>query len=216
MSKAFRKIMASGPMLSLLYGLIRGYSWTFRLQVENEHLWKDHWDAGGAVVFCCWHQQVFTVRHFKRYGSCRPSVMISRSYDGDIGAGIAARLGWEAVRGSSTRGGREALVEMVERIKATRMAGLVVDGPRGPAGKVKPGIIRLAQLGGAAIVPFYVRADRAWYLNSWDRFMVPKPFARVRLTFGGLHSVPETTTPEEFEHHREMLENAMLPGLIRP
>lgn len=217
MSKAFRKIMVSDTMLSFLYRFIRGYSWTFRLQVENERLWMDHWDAGGSVVLCCWHQQFFSaIRHFRTYSPYRPSLMISRSFDGEIIAGVATRTGWDVARGSSSRGGRDALTEMVERLKVNRIAAHIVDGPRGPAGKVKPGVIRLAQLGGAFIAPFHVRADRAWYFNSWDRFMLPKPFARVRLIFDSLYPVPEITTPEEFEQHRDMLEQTMLPGLIHP
>ncbi len=217
MSRGFRKILSSSITISLLYRIIRGYSRTFRFQVENERAWMNHFDSGGAVVLCCWHQQFFAaIRHFKSYSHCRPSLMISRSADGEIIAGVAARTGWDVVRGSSSRGGRDALAEMAERLMQSRVAGHIVDGPRGPAGEVKAGIIRLAQLGGAAIVPFYARADRAWYFNSWDRFMIPKPFARVTLRFGNLFSVPAQSSPEEFEQHRVLLEKTMEPGLIHP
>ncbi len=217
MSKGFKKILTSRITIALLYRLIREYSRTFRLQVENERAWMDHVDSGGAVVLCCWHQQFFSaIRHFKNYRQYRPSLMISRSADGEIIAGVAEKTGWDVVRGSSSRGGRDALAQMAERLKQRRVAAHIVDGPRGPSGSVKAGVIRLAQLGGAVIAPFSARADRAWYFNSWDRFMIPKPFARVTLRFDGLFPVPSPSSPEEFEEHRLRLEEIMQPGLIFP
>jgi lysophospholipid acyltransferase (LPLAT)-like uncharacterized protein len=217
MSKGFKKILTSRITISLLYRFIRGYSRTFRLQVENEHAWMDHVDSGGAAVLCCWHQQFFpAIRHFRDYRHYRPALMISRSADGEIIAGVAEKTGWDVVRGSSSRGGRDALAQMAERLKQRRVAAHIVDGPRGPAGNVKAGIIRLAQLGGAVIAPFSVRADRAWYFNSWDRFMIPKPFARVTMRFDALFPVSSSSSPEEFEEHRLRLEKTMQPGLILP
>ena len=217
MSKGFKKILTSRITISLLYRFIREYSRTFRLQVENERAWMDHVDSGGAVVLCCWHQQFFSaIRHFRNYSHYQPSLMISRSADGEIIAGVAEKTGWDVVRGSSSRGGRDALVQMAERLKQRRVAAHIVDGPRGPSGSVKAGIIRLAQLGGAVIAPFSTRADRAWYFNSWDRFMIPKPFARVTLRFDGLFPVPCPSSQDEFEEHRLRLEKTMQPGLILP
>lgn len=217
MSKGYKAILTSNITISLLYRLIRGYARTFRFQVENERVWMDHVESGGAAVICCWHQQFFSaIRHFRSYSNYKPSLMISRSTDGEIIAGVASRTGWDVVRGSSSRGGRDALAEMAERLNQGKVAAHIVDGPRGPAGKVKAGVIRLAQLGGAVISPFYARADRAWFFNSWDRFMIPKPFARVTLRFGDLFPVPPLTSPDEFERHRLLLEETMQPGLIQP
>jgi len=102
---------------------------------------------------------------------------------------------------------------MVDRLKLTRLAGHVVDGPRGPAGRVKTGLIPLAQAADAVIVPFTVSADRAWTMNSWDRFMLPKPFARVRLRFDRPIRLEHTETVEEMERQRCRVERVMLPGL---
>lgn len=140
--------------------------------------------------------------------------MISRSRDGDIIAGVAEKSGWHAVRGSSSRGGGSALKEMVERLRQSRLAGHIVDGPKGPAGVVKAGAISLARATGAVIVPLFTSADRAWYFNSWDRFMIPKPFARVTLRFGRMIDLNDAREGEDFEGHRAALEVAMLPGLI--
>jgi lysophospholipid acyltransferase (LPLAT)-like uncharacterized protein len=212
--KHFKFLMAR-LFLFLLYRMIRLYSLTFRLTVENEREWLDHLAGGGRVLICTWHQQFFpAIRHFKNYEAYQPALMISRSRDGDFIAGVARRSGWFPVRGSSSREGGKALAEMVERLKMTRLAGHVVDGPRGPAGRVKTGLVRLALAADAVIVPFYVSADRAWTMNSWDRFMIPKPFARVRLRFDRRIRLEPAETPAEMEEQRQRVEEAMRPGLI--
>ncbi len=207
-------ILTSRPFIAFLYRFIRLYSFTFRLTVENEKTWMDYIDGGGRVVLCCWHQQFLgAIRHFKRYESYRGSLMISKSSDGEVIAGIARRSGFYPVRGSSSRGGRPALAEMIQRLQETGLAAHILDGPGGPRGVVKAGVIQLASASGAAIVPFYTSADRAWYLNSWDRFMLPKPFARVTIRFGDLIPCHVAGGSEEFERQRRSLEKIMLPGL---
>ena len=197
-----------------LYYLIRAYSWTFRLRVENEAPWMNHLKQGGRILICCWHQQFFSaIRHFKTYAPYRPALMISQSKDGNIIARIAEKTGWHTVRGSSSRDGSKALREMIEHLKNCRFAGHVVDGPRGPAGIVKAGVIKLAEASGALVVPFYLSADRAWYFNSWDRFMLPKPFSRVTLRFGEMLDVSSGPSEEEFERQRLRLQEIMQPGL---
>jgi len=215
MSKTFKKLLMSEPGLSFLYHAIRGFESTYRLTVQNERPWMDRIASGGSVVICCWHQQFFAaIRHFKNYSHLKPPLMISRHSDGTLVAGIAIRTGWDIVRGSSLSGGAQALDSMVAKLKERRIAAHVVDGPRGPAGRIKAGLIRLAQLGNAAIAPFYIAADRAWYFNSWDRFMVPKPFSRVTLWYGDPIELSPITSPEDFERERLRIENIMLPGLI--
>ncbi len=197
-----------------LYYLIRAYSWTFRLRVENEAPWMNHLKQGGRILICCWHQQFFSaIRHFKTYAPYRPALMISQSKDGDIIARIAEKTGWHTVRGSSSRDGSKALREMIEYLKNSRFAGHVVDGPRGPAGIVKAGVIKLAEASGALVVPFYISAERAWYFNSWDRFMLPKPFSRVTLRFGEMLDVSSGPSEDEFERQRLRLQEIMKPGL---
>ena len=98
-----------------------------------------------------------------------------------------------------------------------RLAGHILDGPKGPAGTVKPGIVRLAQASGAVIVPFTVEADRAWYFNSWDRFMLPKPFSRVKLQFGDMIApLPRLASRRSFDDQRRHLETMMSPALVSP
>jgi lysophospholipid acyltransferase (LPLAT)-like uncharacterized protein len=198
------------------YHLIRAYSWTFRLDVENDRPWLEYLKNGGRVLLCCWHQQFFSaIRHFKTYAIYHPSLMISQSKDGDIIAGIAEKSGWHAVRGSSSRDGGRALKEMVGHLKESGLAAHVVDGPRGPAGIIKAGVVSLARATGAVVVPVYAIADRAWYFNSWDRFMLPKPFAHVTLRFGDMLDLSSGESENDFELQRLRLQEIMQPGLVR-
>ena len=210
MFKKIRNAITSQLATALLYRLIRAYSWTFRIKVENEDDWLTHLKNGGTVLICIWHQQFFpAIRYFKKYQKYNPSLMISRSKDGEIIAGVAKRTGWHSVRGSSSRGGSEALHGMIDRLKTSRLSGHVVDGPRGPAGIVKSGVIRMAHTTGAMVVPLFTSADNAWYMNSWDKFMIPKPFAKVTLRFGEMIKFDPSENNEDFEKQRLHLEKIM-------
>ncbi|MFP4158820.1 MAG: lysophospholipid acyltransferase family protein [Desulfobacterales bacterium] len=209
------KNLRSKAFVRFLYHFIRSYSLSLRLSVENEGQWMEHLAGGGRVLLCVWHQQFFSlVRYFKAYSGYGPGLMISRSRDGEIIAGVAELTGWHVVRASSSRGGREGLQRMITHLSNTGIAAHILDGPRGPAGVVKNGAIAMAQGAGAAVVPVFVIADNAWYLNSWDRFQVPKPFSRVTLRYGDMITIPRTKSPEQFEEQRKRLEDIMRPGLI--
>ena len=209
-----RSGLASPGAATLLYRLVHAYSLTFRLTVENEQPWLSYLKGGGKVLLCGWHQQFFAlIRHFERYRPYRPSIMISQSQDGDIIANVIEKSGWLPVRGSSSKGGRQALRLLVEKLQETGLAYHILDGPQGPMGKVKNGAINLAQATGAVIVPVHVSADSAWYFNSWDRFLLPKPLSRVKLRFGDMIRLASTDNQEEQERQRRDLENIMLPCL---
>ncbi|MBN1635745.1 MAG: lysophospholipid acyltransferase family protein [Deltaproteobacteria bacterium] len=209
-----RKSLTSKLAVSILYRLIRTYSLTYRLQVINEDPWMRSLDNGERVLLCAWHQQFFSaIRHFRDYKNYHPALMISQSLDGEIIAGVAEKTGWCPVRGSSSKNGRGALQSMISKLKQTGLAGHIVDGPRGPAGVVKAGVIRIAQASDAVIVPFYVSADRAWYFRSWDRFFIPKPFAKVTLNFGEIIQFDFSGKSDDFEKQRIQLEQIMLPHL---
>jgi lysophospholipid acyltransferase (LPLAT)-like uncharacterized protein len=172
-------------------------------------------DAGTPVLLCTWHQQFFSaIRHFRTYAKYRPALMISRSRDGAIIAAVARRTGWATVRGSSSRGGKSALRAMIRHMKKRHLGAHILDGPTGPIGVVKAGIIRMAHESHAVIVPFSVTASRALYFNSWDRFMLPLPFSRVTLRFTEPVRLTPTTDPSTFEGQRARLEAMMAPSLI--
>lgn len=215
MRVGFSRVLTSQWFIGVVYRVVRSYAWTFRLRIENEEEWQAYIETGGRVLLCAWHQQFFSaIRHFRHYRRYNPHIMISRSRDGELIAGVARRTGWHPVRGSSSQGGREAMRGVIGELKNSRLAGHIVDGPRGPAGQVKAGVIRMAHAAQAAVVPFYVSADKAWYFNSWDRFMLPKPFSKVLLRFERLVHLDPNVDEAGFESQREALERMMLPGLV--
>ncbi len=136
-------------------------------------------------------------------------VLISLSRDGEILSRVTERLGFRTVRGSSTRGGREALVEMCRQVRAGFDAGLTPDGPKGPRGSVSPGAVVIARRESVPLVPLAVGADRAWRLKSWDRFLVPKPGARVWVVCGAPHRVATSDAEASVEAECRRLEHAI-------
>jgi len=210
-----KHLLKSDLFVSFLYRFIRTYSWTLRLNIENERKWLTHIHSGGSVLLCTWHQQFFSaIRHFQNYAGYNPSIMISRSDDGAMIAGVAEKTGWHTVRGSSSKGGKAALREVTTHLRKSKLAAHIVDGPRGPAGKVKAGVIRLAHYTNSVIVPFYTTAENGWYFNSWDKFVLPKPFSKVHLRFGDMLTFNPTVDQAEFETQRHKLEEIMRPGLV--
>jgi len=202
------------PFFTLAYRLIILHCWTFRTTVVNEQNWLGPYRDGQRVLLCGWHQQFFSsLGYFNRYRFARPAIMISRSRDGDLVSQVAQRAGWHPVRGSSSRGGFTALKEMIKHLRKHRLAGHILDGPQGPAGHIKPGIIMMALAGRAVIVPGYMDVDRYWQLHSWDRFIVPKPFARVTFHFEKPF-YPQKN--QDYEQQRKALEAILQPRLKWP
>ena len=211
------RIIKSDVFLDIFYGILRAYCRSFRITTVNDAPWRNYLQKGGYVLFCCWHQQVFpALAYIRNFRELSPPLMISLSNDGDIGAGIVHRYGWKPIRGSSSKGGFKALKQMIRELRRSRMAGHIVDGPRGPAGIVKPGAITLALAGRAVIVPVSISADRAWFFNSWDRFMLPKPFAGIQIRFGEMIHLDGSEGKTDVELWRRHLESVMRPYLIQP
>jgi len=214
MSLKFKSILTTKLFHSFLYRFIRFYSSSFIIKIENEKTWMEYFRSGGRILLCTWHQHFFAaIRHFQSYRAFKPALMISKSSDGEIIAGVAEKSGWHTLRGSSSRAGKEALRKMIDHVNQTRFAGHIVDGPKGPAGTVKAGVVQLAHAADAAIIPFYVSADRAWYFNSWDSFFIPKPFARVVISFGEMIKFTPAENSATFESQRLYLEKIMRPEL---
>jgi hypothetical protein len=135
--------------------------------------------------------------------------MISQSRDGEMIAAVCRLLNFRPVRGSSSQGGREALAAVVEDLSHHPIAIHAVDGPQGPRGVVKAGIVRMAQLSGAPIVPVHISVDRAWVLGSWDRVLIPKPFSTVVVRWGEPIPVPAVLDEARFEGLRREVEALM-------
>lgn len=129
------------------------------------------------AIYCFWHRCVFPAGYLFRKHGIR--VLTSRSYDGEYIARIIERLGFRAVRGSSSRGAVQSLRELQRELEQREFVAFTIDGPRGPRYVAKPGPIHLARVTAAPIICFYVAVERAWVLKSWDAFMIPKPFSRI-------------------------------------
>jgi lysophospholipid acyltransferase (LPLAT)-like uncharacterized protein len=214
MFKKLRRLATTKFASKIIYWIISSYCATFRLKIVNDESWQKYIDEGGRVLLCGWHQQIFpAIRYGKRYRRFQPTFMASKSLDGEIITGVVRQMGWNPVRGSSSRDGGFALKEMTDRLKKYGLAILFLDGPRGPAGIVKPGVIKLAQASDAVIVPGYVQVDKAWYFNSWDKFMIPKPFSRVTFIYCDMIKLPSIETDADFENQRLMLEKLLQPYL---
>jgi lysophospholipid acyltransferase (LPLAT)-like uncharacterized protein len=138
------------------------------------------------------------------------AALISASHDGEIIADVVQRYGFEPVRGSSSRQGSSALLQLSDIIASGRDAVITPDGPRGPAYELGPGIIFLAQKTGVPVIPTNMEYSSCWRLKNWDRFILPKPFSKVRVILGQPHHVRSTSTDEEFEAERLRLQNAMM------
>ncbi len=188
------------------------YAKTIRLKLENEEELKEYLQNNGRVIMYSWHQRFLWGFYLPRIFGESPCIMISQSRDGDFIADIASRAGWIPIRGSSSRGGKKALQQMIAGITENRLGGHVVDGPTGPPRIVKPGLVILAQKTGASICPGFISYENPWIFNSWDRFMIPKPFSRALLRFGPLEIISEEMDAEQFENVCLSIEKKLIEG----
>jgi hypothetical protein len=173
----------------LAAALVGALARTLRLRVIGVESLEPRWRTGRPLVYAVWHGRILLVpwlyARLRRATAIRPvAVLASRSRDGDLAAAYAARFGLLAVRGSASRGGAQAVRALVAAMRTGHDAALVPDGPRGPAAVLRPGVVVLARLAGAEIVPLGVAARPAWRLGTWDRFLVPAPLARAAVVFG--------------------------------
>jgi hypothetical protein len=146
----------------------------------------------GPTVFAFWHRSLLACAY--RFRGLDIAILISPSFDGELIARTVELLGFKAIRGSSSRGGAAGLRSMTEAYAAGHRCAITADGPRGPVFVAKPGTAQLAQFTGAPWVGvFYALPLRAWQLRSWDRFLIPKPFSRVLLTWPTHIPAPEVT-----------------------
>jgi lysophospholipid acyltransferase (LPLAT)-like uncharacterized protein len=167
--------LVAGPLVSLL-------ARTWRVTTSGEERWQTVLDAGRPHIFLLWHDALLPL--LWRHRGRGVTIVVSDAQDGRYLAAYARRLGYRESRGSSTRGGVRALVGAVKALRAGRAVAFTPDGPRGPRREFKGGVLLAAQRGGAVVVPLHAGADRAWRLRSWDRFVIPKPAARVTITYG--------------------------------
>ena len=188
MTEADRKTLFKIFLAPLAYFLLRLYLSLIQVRTLHEDALLQFLQTGRKVVAAVWHQRFLGVLGYvTKFRFLSLSVMISKSRDGDWIAPVAKWLGLRPVRRSCNRGGKEALAVMVQDLAQHQAAVHIVDGPKGPKAVIKAGLIRLAQLSKAAIVPTYISVDHAWVTRSWDRFLIPKPFSRILIRFRGTY-----------------------------
>ena len=156
-------------------------------------------------IWCFWHRSVLPSTY--RFRNHDLAVMTSRSFDGECIARVIQKLGFIPVRGSSSRGAVGALIGMRQQLEEGRGVVFTIDGPRGPRYVAKPGPVLLAKKTGVPISCFYVAAERAWILNSWDQMIIPKPFSRaVIYASSPMHVPPDATEEQMAALHQQMQE----------
>lgn len=200
-------------LVPLAHTILRIYLSMVKLETSNEEMLIRHLEKGGKGIGAIWHQRFLgALRYAEKFRRYSPSVMISQSRDGEWIAQLISRVGFRPIRGSSSQGGKEALAAVVEDLALHQVAVHAVDGPRGPKGEMKAGLLRMAQRAQVPIFPIFISVERAWVLPSWDHFLIPKPFSRILVHFGDLIPVPEVLDPEAFEAFRLQMEKLMIQG----
>jgi lysophospholipid acyltransferase (LPLAT)-like uncharacterized protein len=153
-------------------------TWRYR-QHGVEH-YQPH--ARSPFIFVLWHSRILPLLwHHRGEGLV---LLVSQHRDGQYLVDLATRWGYRAVRGSSRRGGAVGLLGIVRELQAGSRIALTPDGPVGPPEEVKPGAVAAAQHAGVPIIPIAARTTSAWWIRSWDRFCIPKPFARIEVVYG--------------------------------
>jgi lysophospholipid acyltransferase (LPLAT)-like uncharacterized protein len=162
---------------------------SLRIRVAGDDRLAPFWSGGRPVIYALWHGRILlapwlNARLRRSRGARTVAVLASRSHDGELLAAFARRFGLAVVRGSSSRGGAAALRGLVAAVAEGHDVAVAPDGPRGPRGRVQRGVVTLAALSGAPIVPMAVACRPARRLRSWDEFLVPWPFAHCQVVFG--------------------------------
>lgn len=200
-------------LIPIGYYLLRCYLFLLRIRVVGEEIALGCLSDYGRLVVAVWHQRLLSaVAYVVKFRHFNPIIMISQSKDGEMATRLAQRFGFVPVRGSSSRGGTSALLALTEALKTNPAVIHIVDGPRGPKGVVKPGLISMAGVSGAAILPLIVSAKKAWVVGSWDRFLIPKPFSEVTIEWGRPYVVPRDSDPETYEEFRREIETNLSEG----
>ena len=203
--KQLRRRLGAKLFPPVVWGLIRLIWKTCRIEIvlNNEYL-TELLDQNTPFIPCYWHQQqIFCVRHLLDVAQSDPRLklgyLISPSADGDIATNMFGNQGVHIIRGSATRGGAQALREIYLRIKKEGISPIVTpDGPTGPIYVCKPGVAMLAQLSKVPLVPLAYAASSSWQLKSWDRFMLPRPFARIVIGVGKPLHVNKEDAQDDF------------------
>ena len=189
------------------YPLINALGRTLRWRVDGLHHLDTILASGRQPIMAFWHGRILPATYFfRRRGIV---VVTSENFDGEWIARIIERFGYGTARGSSSRGGVRAILQLKRDMARGRPAAFTLDGPRGPARVAQPGAVWLARATGNPILPFHLEAARSWTARSWDRTQVPKPFSTVALAVGEPLDVPPDLPDDELDGARLELERRL-------
>lgn len=190
-------ILWATPLIRVVYDI---WCSTLRYTEKNRHFVDDLIDNGKHTCLAIWHNELFPLLHTRKKQPM--AAIVSQSRDGELLARILEGMTIKTARGSSSRGGVKALIKAVQMMrKEKRIVCITVDGPRGPRHEVKEGIIHLAKIGKAQIVPVRLFMNRYKAFNSWDRFQLPLPFSKVEIVYGE----PFNPLEGEFADDKELI-----------
>ncbi len=189
------------------YLLINFIGKTVKVEVEGAENYEAVEKAGKLPIICFWHNRIFLGTYFHR--NRRIVVITSQSFDGEYIARFIQRFGYGAIRGSSTRGGVGALVEMIRLMKKGLATSFAIDGPKGPRYVAKSGACLLAKKTGNPILPFLVEVEKFWTLGSWDKLQIPKPFSRARFFYAAPIYISKNASDGELGIKREELQSKL-------
>ena len=208
-----RIVLAIVPRIVWILLWLLSRTWRFEIIAEEGATPLPWGEGAGPEIYCFWHQCVLPCTvYFRR---THATILISRSFDGELVTRVLQLFGFRAVRGSSSRGSRQGLLGLKQVIERGQPAIFTADGPRGPIYQTKMGPVKLAQLTGAPIGAFHLEPQRAWVLRSWDRFLIPKPFTRIVVSWARVTRVSTNLPPEEFEPKRQELNQAIERARLR-
>jgi len=207
-----KRILTSNAVQSVVCWLaatyIRLVYFTSRWQVVRGHIPAAYWDTGKPFILAFWHGRLLFVPHlWHRSGVIH--MLISGHRDGQLIARTVRHLGIDAVTGSSSKGGGAALRRMVSMLKSGGYVGITPDGPRGPRMRASEGVVALARLSGAPVIPATYSTTRRRVLGSWDRFVVALPFCRGVFVWGEPIEIPRDTDSDMQEEYRQRIEDAL-------
>ena len=205
-TKSARKRAEVAAIATLGYPLLRTLGSTWHWKVSGaEHVDAIH-ARGLQPIHSFWHGRILPATlYFQRRGIV---VITSENYDGEWIARIITKFGYGTARGSTSRGGPKALLQLVREVKSKGVA-FTLDGPRGPAEVAQPGAVWLAKATGNPLMPFHAEAASSWTMKSWDRTQIPKPFTTVAMAIGEPLYVPRDAGEAELEQWRQRLQHSL-------
>lgn len=197
----------------LIYWILKGMNFTFRYRVINQPTIDKIAAENSSYIVALWHQNL--IHSTLSHASTPHATMASNSKDGDIITAVLHLLGYKVARGSSRKGGRKAIVELIRFVRQGYPAAVTVDGPLGPAHQPKHGVFSLAKACKVPVVPSIAYPENFWAVNNWDKFRIPKPFTRICIYFDNPIYVSQNKGMEEFPELAQRVKQGLEEGELK-